>query len=361
MSKANPSTKWGWGRSRDTIVSKEGAQASNNTIHQTTARMVAFNPQTRGQLPERPSTSGGPVSKQRNIQMRETRDDFYFNPLASHGQVTTFCNSPAPVSPFTPTASLKEFLSVTSPKLSSHSIRPLTPESLDTKSASSTISMEIPRAEIGMALGSPAHPPLAWQQNVLAAQTISPSPDPSIDDWHNSRAVKQKTKGWKMFGGLFGGRKPTSVEPFYQLQPEGSVRTVDTNGNFTDVNDSKPVKLRGRGRSVSGKNSKKDPKLSLQRAETSALGFDYNSKGRATPTPSIILDGEALDDKPYMRKRGKSLLDVDIPDIRMERYSIMFGSLLDDSSISSQSLAARRQAALEKLKADHNVSSIKVC
>jgi hypothetical protein len=178
----------------------------------------------------------------------------------------------------------------------------------------------------------------------------------STEDWSNSsRAVKQKTKGWKLFGGLFGGKKPSPPAAFYQLQPESTFRaTVEADGILTDApaaSEPKPAKSRsrGRGRSMSERRAKKD-RPGVKRTETAPMDFDFTKT--YAPTPEIKLEGHALVDhgsKP-MQQKGKTLLDVDIPDVHMERYSIMFGSVLGKSTGNSSSLLARRQATLDKLK-----------
>ena len=52
----------------------------------------------------------------------------------------------------------------------------------------------------------------------------------------------------------------------------------------------------------------------------------------------IVLDNSPVPSKP--------MLDVEIPQITMERYSVMFGSVLQ----SQPTLLTRRQAAVQKLK-----------
>jgi hypothetical protein len=193
--------------------------------------------------------------------------------------------------------------------------------------------------------------------------------DGSADEWSNSpRAVKQKNKGWKIFGGLFGGKKPAPSPAFYQLQPEGAARTaVEGVGILSEPpasNEAKPVKPRGRGRSVSERVGKKD-RLDMKRTETAPMDFDFTSTNapQVYPTaPEITLEGHALADhsSKQMQQKGASLLDVDIPDVHMERYSIMFGSVLGKSTTSSSSLLARRQATLEKLKTVNEALAAKV-
>jgi hypothetical protein len=77
-------------------------------------------------------------------------------------------------------------------------------------------------------------------------------------------------------------------------------------------------------------------------------------------TPEITLEGGPLVDNHQSDYKG---LDVDIPSIHMERYSVMFGSSLQKppGSSSSSSLLARRQATLDKLKTVNEALALKVC
>ena len=52
---------------------------------------------------------------------------------------------------------------------------------------------------------------------------------------------------------------------------------------------------------------------------------------------------------------GSNFLNVDIPNIKMERYSVMFGSLLADGP--SPSLLARRSKTLGMI----NIQEVEVC
>ncbi|KAG8669987.1 hypothetical protein FPOAC2_09330 [Fusarium poae] len=53
---------------------------------------------------------------------------------------------------------------------------------------------------------------------------------------------------------------------------------------------------------------------------------------------------------PPMPAIPRSLLDVEIPDVKMDRYSVMFNSVLQPQQGSASSLLARRQANLDHLK-----------
>jgi hypothetical protein len=227
--------------------------------------------------------------------------------------------------------------------------------------------------EIGMALGSPTHQPTDWQtQTRFETITRSPSPD-MMDDSSMGGLVappKPKASKWKILGGIFGGRKHSASQatPFYQLQPEPTQMPVAPQADFVSfgeptTSEARP-KSRGRGRTLSERKTKKN-KPDLKRAETAPLRFDFQENGQQrTATPEITLEGGPLMDnvrsghteKPY----NGQMLDVDIPSIQLERYSVMFGSVLQKPTSTASSLLARRQATLDKLKTVNEALASKV-
>jgi hypothetical protein len=76
--------------------------------------------------------------------------------------------------------------------------------------------------------------------------------------------------------------------------------------------------------------------------------------------PSVTVSGASQIPPPPL-PGGKPLLDVDIPTVRMERYSVMFSGLLQPHTTNaSSSLLQRRQGATDKVK-PLNGFSVKVC
>jgi len=173
---------------------------------------------------------------------------------------------------------------------------------------------------------------------------------------------KQKSSRWKVFGGIFGS-KPKPQASFYQLQPELSTTpqmttTIEANPTSSE----KASRSRGLGRSKSRKGKEKPEKPDVSRAIADPVPMLFNNPVEDTPksnTPEIRLDEGALDKN--MNGAG-GMLDVDIPSIHMERYSIMFGSVLQKpSSGNASALLARRQATLDKLKTVNAELASKVC
>ncbi|KAG9230542.1 hypothetical protein BJ875DRAFT_487867 [Amylocarpus encephaloides] len=330
-------------------------------------------------VPERPKTSAGTSTKaalQRTKSTRETKDDIYFNPLGVHGSGTTFYDFPLPGShpnqhltsqdfalpprkssrgarPLTPRGS-----SLSPPLKSSQGSRPVTPEVVEVEQAS----MVVPSMEIGMALGSPSHPPSDWpQQRHTENIRHGPSPDIMSESTAGVAApAKVKASRWKILGGLFGGKKQSEPQqqPFYQLQPAPSshnatvVRSVNgpdylSFGEPPPAPNEEPTKSRNRGRSISTRKTKqKASKLDMKRANTLPTRYDHPEVPQEQ-TPEIRLDGQAI---PNITSGNHHILNVDIPSVEMERYSIMFGSVLQKPTGNGLPLLERRQATLDRLK-----------
>jgi hypothetical protein len=318
---------------------------------------------------ERPKTATGTatqVSIRRKDSRRETKDDLHLNPLALHGTRTTFYDFPLPVKTPPPDPRLPESsLSLSRNSLVLHTT---TQEVMEAGSVNTLT----PSLAIGMALGSPSHASESWQEQPQVERTLSP------DTFNDSAAsiasapTKQKASRWKVLGGLFGGRRNTEGQPqsFYQVQPESSERgatvSTTTGSSYTGFGEppqtEAPDKTRSRGRSISSRKTKsKDTRPDVKRAHTLPQGlFNYPASGQATP--QITLDGNPLNaaNQAGQRPLGHTL-DVEIPSIQLERYSVMFGNVLQTGNSTNPSLLARRQATLEKLKTVNEDLVLQVC
>ena len=101
----------------------------------------------------------------------------------------------------------------------------------------------------------------------------------------------------------------------------------------------------------------------MKRSQTAPLKFDFasNTGKTQTPTPEIRLEGGLMSDNAQHGQKGL-LLNVDIPTTQLERYSVMFGSVLQKppNTVTSSSLLARRQATLDRLKTVNEALALKV-
>ncbi|RDL31443.1 uncharacterized protein BP5553_09652 [Venustampulla echinocandica] len=335
-------------------------------------------PERGGESPERPKTSAGPTahsSVRKDAEKRETKDDLYFNALSAHGTATTFYNFPLPGSLPASDPPPRE-LPLLPPRSTSLGRRtPPTRGPSPNPNLVQAAPPDIPdsKMEIGMALGSPSHQPTDWHpQHTTESIERMVSPDVMDDSMGGLVApVKPKASKWKFLGGLFGGKKHAEAhpQPFYQLQPENGqeyTATVTTGAEVhlpapknEDPSSEKRPKSRGRTRTISTRKAK-TPKPDIKRANTMPNRVDAQENWqRGTPTPEITLDGHSIESHQSSKNYTGQMLDVDIPTTQMERYSVMFGSVLQKSANTSPSLLARRQATLDKLKTVNEALALK--
>ncbi|KAF7856300.1 hypothetical protein EAF04_009828 [Stromatinia cepivora] len=333
----------------------------------------------RHKLPERPSTSGGTKKlkgnalKRANTVRRETRDDIFFNPLTAHGiDGPTFYNLPLPSNRPPPSPVV--------PKVVEPLPRPKSPDSIKT---SRTLQPNVGEVEIGMALGSPGHPPENTQQDQQSFGVETPSTPHPMDDMSlNADSVdapKQK-KGRKWFG-LFGSKKEKTPSPFYQVKPESQQEIPMSHPSSPEAE-----RGRSRGRSTSSTTGKKPDMKRVQTAPTAITTPDLQHPFQASTLTSIQaststnihaststaiqvststtiqagtpdirvqdpIEVEVLQSYPKVSlERPK--LDLELPSAEMERYSVMFGDILQKPSTITSSLLQRRQATLDRLKSE---------
>ena len=327
-------------------------EARSKNTNASRVQLFGFPGQDRNVLPERPSTSGGPsphFSAREETERSRAKDDLHLHPLPTHGRVMNSHTPSLPGALPTPAGTPKS--SPPLPKKPSLK-RADTPESImDGRLAVANVE----EAGIGMALGSPSQQPNSWQSPPPFESARSWSPDEPPSPFVPAR---QKSRRWKLLGGLFGGSKKQSLasepQPFYQLQPELVNQTTETaeHANFAEPtihSDGRADRPGNRGRAYSERHNVKS-KPDMRRANTVPMNFDSQDPERERmKTPKTTLDGGLMNQ--LESHRSGLMLNVDIPSIQMERYSVMFGSVLQKpTSASSSSLLARRQATLERLK-----------
>ncbi|MCJ1382502.1 hypothetical protein MMC17_005615 [Xylographa soralifera] len=237
---------------------------------------------------------------------------------------------------------------------------------------SHSLSIQAPKysedTAIGIAIGSPSQnlfPPLLQDipESMLSFADRAPisfvsSQSDTREDNNVEEAVKQKGK-WKMFGSLFGKKGPSNpvspASPFYNLQyPAPDIVNLDNRSpheeiapprNVAESRQQQTTTARdldliraATKKKVLSKKRKEDTKPEIRKTRTT----NFFHSVRRTPSKSPIDDGGSspLETKPMM-------LRVDIPDVSMDRYSIMFSQVLKPEQ---PSLMVRRQAQLEKLK-----------
>lgn len=295
------------------------------------SRNFQRSPQRYVTLTDRPSTSGG-VSTRKPVEKRGTKDDIHVSPLRANKFGTTYYNFPLPGSLPTPAATPR-----TSPS------RTYTPEISEQEVVGSNYTHR--HMEIGMALGSPTHQTTIWSPHVQSQAPVREYSPESLEEWQTSTiSPKRKASKWKKWGGLFG-RKSSDSSVEYS-QPQTEVQTMHGTDYMTFPEP--PTEIpRSRARTNSERKTVKH-KPDIQRANTAPVDFQLQESKELPKGPkqfSILTETRS----PEIKLDGRPLLDVDIPTIEMERYSVMFGSLIKPTS-SASSLLARRQATLDRLK-----------
>ncbi|KAF7918430.1 uncharacterized protein EAE98_009673 [Botrytis deweyae] len=345
-------------RGRDATASSASLHVTDDAqardIGNNTFQKFDLGREDRLKLPQRPSTSGGTKKSSGNLPKRahtvkrETRDDLFFNPLTAHGiDGPTFYNFPLPSTRPPPSPVVPAV-----PQMLAPSPRPYSPDSIKT---SRTVQPNVSELEIGMALGSPSHPPENWQQGqhslgMEPVRTLDPMDD--MSHYADSIVAPKQKKGRKWFG-LFGSKREKTPASFYQLKPESQqeIPTSDPSSPETKRTG------RSRGRSTSSKTGKKPDMKRSQTAPTTPglqpLFQPSTSTSIRAGTPDIRVQGpigvEVLRSYPKVSPEGPKL-DLALPSVQMERYSVMFGDILQKPSTTTSSLLQRRQATLDRLK-----------
>ena len=262
------------------------------------------------------------------------------------------------------------------------------------------------RVPIGVALGSPTQSPWSNWAPTSPSSVASPpnfdqimAPQDAFGSPLPGEIIKQRGR-WKMFGGLFSKKtdsNPASPAPFYKAQipspymNQGSFSPQAFGNRVGDKPRHRRVSSRSLDSAIPAASKRGTSKLprgvaakpTPRRADTD-LDFDFdkdirtptpppkdyppsakpaNAKQRETiskqadvvqfklevkPPPSFPMDMKPVQRPMESESKPKPLLlEVEIPEFSMERYSVMFGNVLKPRQ---SSLMVRRQAQLENLK-----------
>ncbi|KAF2967430.1 hypothetical protein GQX73_g6133 [Xylaria multiplex] len=299
-------------------------------------------------MADRPSTSGGPGSKKvaKNdfkFDKRVSRDDFYL------GQLPTPDSSPK-------TTPIRQFTSGTNNWGMAY---PAT---------------EIRDGGIGMALGSPTQAPNfsdTWNmQNSArtrknshpimtppASRGRSRSRSSSVDTF--DMPVSRKPSGkWKLFN-IFARKQSDQSVPAVSISDPNGLYGTNRPEEAAITSQAQPSDSRNTARSNTT-GSRKAPKHKpiVVRSQTMPLNVQVDKYDRKPRLGEMQVDTKFgripidLDTSPESGLVAKPLLNVEIPDVRLERYSVMFDGVLR----SNPSLLSRRQATMPKLKSIDDVA-----
>ncbi|KAK8118615.1 uncharacterized protein PG998_003241 [Apiospora kogelbergensis] len=203
---------------------------------------------------------------------------------------------------------------------------------------------------IGMAIGSPGRQqtasPSSSQQTLRPTFNRNPVSPLSVVESvasSDSSASKNKPGKWKLFG-RFGKKHADSAQPSQTTSVSSSeARGASRPGQAFAAPGVEGERNVGRNNTVSGlKTAGKHKPLVVRSATMPYMDKPQPSRPNNASTNTF----RSADNGPLSNNR---LLDVDIPDSNMERYSVMFGDVLKGGQ-SASSLLARRQATLNKLK-----------
>jgi hypothetical protein len=311
--------------------------------HAQNAKLSTFVRAATTTIPDRPSTSGGVASSKHEDKAlkRMSRDDLHFPPPKNTFRSgTTYYNFPVPGSrkpAMIPEETAEEL------EFRKYGYRDsLMADTLDSRD----------NEEIGMALGSPSQGQNTTWNNPTHVDTEAERKSNESSESRKNAALPPKPKAskWKLFGGMFNKKPAQASTTFYKLQPEPTKEP-----NYVNFPSPPP----SRGRRMNSERRPKEKKPDLPRSQTIPMDFDFVKKDMLVTRIDGSGDDADVDEQlsrhdtkaPEIKLEGGPLLDVEIPTIRMERYSVMFGSLLNPQPTASTSaLLARRQATLDRLK-----------
>ncbi|EEY19056.1 conserved hypothetical protein [Verticillium alfalfae VaMs.102] len=274
-------------------------------------------------MPDRPSTSSGPGPapsftsgssiKDFDRRKSKTTDDLHvLTQTSSRGTYKSY-HIPIRGKPPSPKESIRD----PSPTRTIP-VRTQTPDSVDSNKGIITI---------GMAIGSPTHPPAPSYPDWPPSATVEPATSPpAMETDPAAAAIPQRSKSqrWKIFGRSKSKRQKPDTTPTLPDQPQSS--GLDRSNTERKAPKHTPIIVR----------SMTEPAVEGQ-ASSNNPAIDARSRYAEIPVPKLD-------------KATSPFLDVEIPDIKMERYSVMFGNLLQNNPSSSSALLARRQATLDKLR-----------
>ncbi|PYH49839.1 uncharacterized protein BP01DRAFT_7960 [Aspergillus saccharolyticus JOP 1030-1] len=186
---------------------------------------------------------------------------------------------------------------------------------------------------IGVALGSPrmVEVPIAMSQEQQPAKPADVPLRPSL---------QRKPSKWKKIGGLFKAKSalsaPVPMEPFYRVQP-----TTDwpMPASAVSINRRQPV-LEESPKIDEGSSIEELKPRDNHGIEANIKPDDQSSPVEAWPSlelkpapePAALEPASAAINKSPQTANASSnftpLLQIDIPDIQLERYSVMFGGVL---------------------------------
>ncbi|GAD92853.1 conserved hypothetical protein [Paecilomyces variotii No. 5] len=228
---------------------------------------------------------------------------------------------------------------------------PMTEKPEDTLLANPQLNAVADENMIGIALGSPGLPsscvetPKEYHDQDVAASIKTRDPPQT--------SLRRKPSKWKKIGSLFKGKQsvPGSRSHFYQVQVSEEEKQ---NYAFETKLQSESV-LRLDVADVKKGGRREEMIQVMQSPQEIQTGFpDQHGSNDQQEWPIISTTTEKPSD--HISADPVPFLHVDIPDVHMERYSIMFGNVLGNDQ--SSRLLARRSKTLDNLSVPTEPSSM---
>ncbi|KAJ3480130.1 hypothetical protein NLG97_g8145 [Lecanicillium saksenae] len=211
---------------------------------------------------------------------------------------------------------------------------------------------------IGVALGSPRLAPVSNQdpRRVPRVMTTITSPAAEVNEQKQQQAQQHKSTGIT--------RQLSKRLPFLG-RSKSKRRNSNGNGNGNGGNNySRPSADLGNTNYITTppppvpqpslplpSRVEQNMARSATRPETAKLRKPMPTGMRSVTDPQMQSSGHALRQPPaWISGQPGPVLDVEIPDIKLERYSVMFSNLLEQQQATG-GLLARRQATLAKIRA----------
>ncbi|TQV98848.1 hypothetical protein V2A60_007453 [Cordyceps javanica] len=206
---------------------------------------------------------------------------------------------------------------------------------------------------IGLALGSPTTAPASGQDPSMVPRTMTTITSPAAAATEQQEQQQQQQQHSKSTG---LSRQISKRLPFL-----GRSKSKRRNSNNGGTNYSRPCTDLRQTNYVTGSPAPPTPSPSTPhssrtnqdraRPDAAKLKKQRFAATRSVTDPHAQSSTGGLLQKPAW-KLGQPgpILDVEIPDIRLERYSVMFGSLFEKQQAAG-GLLARRQATLARIRA----------
>ncbi|KAL7915861.1 hypothetical protein GGI35DRAFT_9430 [Trichoderma velutinum] len=176
---------------------------------------------------------------------------------------------------------------------------------------------------IGMALGSPSHPPgsaeAPWNQSQTLTTVTSGGDAPESNPNANGLS-RSMSKRWNPFSRTKSKRSKPAENPASRAMGTDSGKSMDLGSRSNGAKNGGDKESDRKGSTA-----RKDSSGSLSKHPIPEIPVLLNLRDAAAPTRDAPAPPQIQIEQP---KQLQSLLSIEIPTIEMERYSIMFGNIL---------------------------------